>query len=42
MERLHTEQLEERQRLRDEQTRALLEAIRKANDDDLAILLLLL
>ena len=42
MERLHTEQLEARQRLRDEQAKVLREAIRKANEDDLAVLLLLL
>jgi len=42
MEKLHTEQLEERQRLRDEQARVLAETKRRANDDDLAILLLLL
>ena len=43
MEKLHTEQLEERQRLRDEQARVLAETIRLVKDDDeLAILLLLL
>jgi len=43
MERLHTEQLEERQRLRDEQAKVLAETIRQINsDDELAILLLLL
>lgn len=43
MEKLHTEQLEERQRLRDEQARVLSETLRLVKDDDeLAILLLLL
>jgi SAM-dependent MidA family methyltransferase len=42
MENLHTEQLEERQSLRDEQARLLAKTIRQVNDDDLAILLLLL
>jgi len=42
MEKLHTEQLEERQRLRDEQARLLANTLRQVNDDDLAILLLLL
>ena len=42
MERLHTEQLEERQRLRDEQARVLVETKQRVSDDDLAILLLLL
>jgi hypothetical protein len=42
MERMHTEQLEERQRLRDEQARLLAKTLRQVNDDDLSILLLLL
>lgn len=42
MEKLHAEQLEERQRLRDEQAIVLADTKRRANDDDLAILLLLL
>jgi len=42
MERLHTEQLEERQRLRDEQAKVLAKTIRQVNDDDLAVILLLL
>ncbi len=42
MERLHTEQLEDRQQLKDEQARVLADTKRRVSDDDLAILLLLL
>lgn len=43
MERMHTEQLEERQMLRDEQAKVLAETMKQIQDnDDLAILLLLL
>jgi hypothetical protein len=45
MEKLHTEQLEQRQQLRDEQARLLSETIKRINDDDdddMAIIMLLL